>query len=180
MKTILLDVDGVLADCATPVYNVARRVIGERVPQPKYWHDFEFDVSMGLSAYERDRLYGTIHNEDALGWHVQPYPGAQDFVEELLGLEYDVVAVTAHWTLGGVLPCWVPARCELITECFFDIPVVFTHHKGRVQGDFLVDDGPHNLGKTPSRGILFDQPWNRKTDFWRRARTYQQVLEMVK
>jgi 5'(3')-deoxyribonucleotidase len=177
MKTILLDVDGVLCDCATPVYNVARRVIGERVPPPRAWFSFEFDVSMGLDFAEECGLYATIHNEDCLGWHVQPYPGARDFVEELLDRGHDVCAVTAHWTLGGVLPCWVPARCELITECFFDIPVVFTHHKGRVQGDFLVDDGPHNMSP---RGILFDRPWNRNSNHPRRARSYQEVLEMVK
>jgi 5'(3')-deoxyribonucleotidase len=177
MKTILLDCDGVLADCATPIHRAAERALGRSLPTPKDWFDFEFHISMGLDDGERFRLYEHIHEEDCVGWHVAPYLGAVDFVEDLLVAGYDVAAVTAHWTLGGVLGHWVPARCELIKECFFDIPVVFTHHKARVRGDFLLDDGAHNA--SVERGILFDQPWNRNHDHPRRARSYAEVLELV-
>jgi 5'(3')-deoxyribonucleotidase len=176
-RTILLDIDNTLADLSTPVHRTAERFFGRALPQPKDWWSFEFHESLELNNIERYDLYDHIHDEDVLGWMVQPYPGAQDFVKELLERDYDVVAVTAHWTLGGILPCWVPARCELITECFFDIPVILTHHKNRVQGDFLVDDGVHNMTE---RGILFDQPWNRNYTHPRRAKSYAEILEMIK
>jgi 5'(3')-deoxyribonucleotidase len=176
MKTILIDVDGVLADCATPVHTAAERIVGRRLPTPDVWYHFSFGPSLGLTKQEDDYLHLTLRKEDNIGWKIDFYDGACEFVAKL-GRDFDLAFVTTHWMGMG---SWVPARDNLLRNYFPDIAVVYCKEKWRVQGDWLIDDRAETIAENKERGILFSQPWNRKADkTFLRARSYEEVLEIV-
>lgn len=155
MKTLLLDVDGVVADCATPVHNFAQRYIERDLPTPAEWRDFDFSISMGLSPVESALFRRNILNSD-VAWQIDLYPGAARSVNKLCKA-FEVVFVTSHW---ANYPAWVPARDELLAR--FGRPIVYTHDKWLVRGDYLVDDRPLTLSDTRGQWapVRFVRPWN--------------------
>lgn len=175
MKTILLDCDGVLVDCAAAVHAAAERILGCSVPHYSEWKHFEFGEAMGLTPQEAEYFFREIQLHPTLGHDIELFPGAAEFVRKLAETR-DVVFVTAHWR--GI-EHWVSARDKLLSENFPGIDVVYTHAKHRVLGDALLDDKPENIDMNPARGWLFDQPWNRnRRDLWRVC-SYAEALEVL-
>ena len=175
MKTLLLDVDGVIADVATPVYKVAESICARPLPPPDQWQHHVFHLAMDLSSTEFELFDRAMRFDDDIGWKIDLYPGAEDFVKEV-SKSYDVCFVTAQWKR---MNHWVVSRENLLSEYFPDIDVIFTHQKFRVRGDILVDDQPDHVVSVQSRGVLFDRPWNRNFKAERRALDYEHLLSML-
>lgn len=159
-KTILLDVDGVVADCATPVYEFAKTLFEDKeLPPPEKWEHYEFEKAMGLNRNEADVFQVEIRRANNIGEQIKFYPEAQSFIE-FLATDNQVVFVTTPWR---GLTHWVEARYELLRpyagrKNFGG--VIFTEDKHHVSGDWLIDDKWSNMFQTPDRGILFARPWN--------------------
>lgn len=160
MATILLDVDGVLADCNKAVYRAARRMFTRKLPHYSTWDKYAFEDSMGLTKSEKEYFYKTMAKKDNVGYNIEWYPGAQSFIEHL-GFGHKVVFVTAPWR---GLDHWVEARYALLDPYLGrrNYSVVFTHSKELVMGDWLLDDKWENIEPNLGRGILFERPWNEK------------------
>lgn len=175
MKTVLLDVDGVIADCMTPVHRAAEGILGRPLPRPDQWEHFEFKDALQLDSREDELLHQALLSDDRVGREILLYPGAYKFVKTL-SRHADVVFVTSHWRR---MPHWVPARDALLENCFPGLDIVYTHSKTRVLGDVLVDDKPKNILENRHRGLLFSRPWNRHAVGLKRVESYEQILEML-
>lgn len=174
-RTVLLDVDGVIADCAAAVHRAAEQILERPVPGPHTWEHFDFHSAMSLGREDAARFRAGIQRHSTLGHDIELFPGAQEFVLKLAETR-DVVFVTAHWR---GLDHWVSARDKLLNDAFPGFDVVYTHAKHRVIGDSLLDDKPENIDANAARGWLFDQPWNRhRKDLWR-VRNYAEALEVL-
>lgn len=172
MKTLLLDVDGVIADCHTPIKAFAESLFERRVPPVEEWRDFEFPPSMKLSTQEGMRFHLRA-KEEFDPRLIELHPGSVEAVAELKK-RAEVVFVTSHWK---GMESWVPARDELLAQ--FDCDVVYTHSKHRVKGDILVDD---KLATLKNRGdwepVCFHRPWN-QFGRWPGLRVVGSLMEVL-
>lgn len=176
MKTVLLDVDEVLVDCCTPVHKRAQRYFNRELPNPNVAETCEFTEALGLTAQDWKDFEWDLRRENILGYLVDWYPGAEDFVHELTKF-CKVHFVTAHWK---GLPCWVPARDALLGRAFPDLPVTYTHHKELVSGDFLLDDRPKNIIANKNRAIVWDRTWNRHLFDVPRVNSYEKATNYLR
>jgi 5'(3')-deoxyribonucleotidase len=175
MKTLLLDVDGVLVDIANPVHKAAESILQRQLTLPENWSHHAFHLAMDMSSTERELFDKAMIFDDNIGWKLDLYPGAQDFVTEITK-SHDVCFVTTHWS---GMRHWVTARENLLKTYFPDIDIVFTHSKFRVSGDLLVDDQPDHIMSARCKGVLFDRPWNRGFRTNRRATDYEHLLQTL-
>jgi 5'(3')-deoxyribonucleotidase len=184
MRTVLLDVDGVLANTGAAIHAYAERWFGRSFPKPETWQSYSFFQALGLTDLEAQAFDNMLRVTDEIGWTITPYPGACAFVETLAA-HRDVVFVTAPW---GGLKHWVVARDSFLRNHFGRyVDVIYTGAKHRVHGDALLDDHPETILKQPatasllSRGVLFDRPYNRGPESagLRRVGDYDAALDVL-
>jgi 5'(3')-deoxyribonucleotidase len=179
VTTILLDVDGVIADCNQAVWRAARKMFNRKLSHYSTWDKYAFEESMKLTRSEKEYFYKTLARRDNVGYQIGFYPGAQAFIEHL-GFGHEVVFCTAPWR---GLDHWVEARYNLLNHYLGrrKFSIVFTHDKHLIKGDWLIDDKWENIEKNLDRGILFEQPWNTaaRTSANYTAADYVEILKFV-
>jgi 5'(3')-deoxyribonucleotidase len=174
--TVLLDVDGVLVDLATPVWTAAQEILDKPLPPPREWVTYDFDKAMGLSPSQATRVYNMLRKRDNLAAQAQWYPGAVEFVRKLIDHGYDVCFVTKPW---AEMASWQKDREHQLKESFPQQEFMFTGHKRRIIGHFLLDDCVDHIRQDPARGLLFDRPWNRDVKGYRRVYDYEHAFKRM-
>jgi 5'(3')-deoxyribonucleotidase len=118
---------------------------------------------------------------------LEPMPGAIEGMMHLC-LRYDVIIATA---VPKSAPIAMSGKFEWIRRNMPFFPLdnfVSIHRKYLLDGDLLIDDGPHNIEpwlQTGRPAILFDAPWNEKTRFpssigmHQRARNWKHLIQLV-
>lgn len=104
----------------------------------------------GKLIYDYLKIPGFFRNLGA-----QPY--AQE-VTEWMAKEFNLCIATAY------VPEACLDKCRWVDEHFPHIGaerVIFINDKGKLNTDYLIDDGPHNLENFKGIGMVFDQPYNR-------------------
>jgi 5'(3')-deoxyribonucleotidase len=157
MGTILLDVDGVLADFTGMVRRIVAS-IGATMPDPVTEWGF-------IKALPRDVRYAV---EDALEgdgpWtDMEPIPGALDAVKAFRSAGHRVVFVTSPWASctdwAYVRTGWLRRNMGAGMQ-----DVVITSAKELVRGDVFVDDKPENVGAwgqvNAYNAFIWDAPYN--------------------
>ena len=140
--TVLVDVDGVLADMITATLEVLRKQHGQ-----EYAHDSVntwevFDSLPPEAVACQSRVYEYLKQAGGC-FGIPMYPGAQEGVARLQDIA-EVIIVTSPFKGGKT---WTHER-ELWLETYFKIShenVIHAKRKEFVSGDFLIDDKPSNL-----------------------------------
>jgi 5'-nucleotidase len=104
----------------------------------------------GKLIYDYLKIPGFFRN---LG--VQPH--AQE-VTEWMAKEFDLCIATAY------VPEACMDKCRWVDEHFPHIgsgKVIFINDKSKLNADYLIDDGGHNIEAFKGIGMVFDQPYNR-------------------
>ena len=79
-------------------------------------------------------------------------------VTEWMAKEFDLYIATAY------VPEACLDKCKWVDEHFPHIgssKVIFINDKNKLNADYLIDDGPHNIEAFKGIGMIFDQPYNR-------------------
>lgn len=98
---------------------------------------------------------------------LDPVEGSIDGIQKLLQDGFDVVIATATPRSAGIA---YHGKLEWLRRNmpFFDLKsLVSISRKDLLNGDVLLDDGPHNIipwCKSGKIGVVFDHPWNRVID----------------
>jgi 5'(3')-deoxyribonucleotidase len=144
---ILVDVDGVVADCVTAA---------------GFKHE-------DITDYYHAGLLEALKTP-GIGKRIPLYPGSVLAMERLRAKGHELVFVTAPFDHN---PTWMWDRNEWLDWWFPGIPIVHTRHKYLISGDMLVDDNPENLAQFPGAAVLWARPWNEgargawvRTDDW--------------
>lgn len=158
--TILLDVDGVLADFASQFCEIYYMLHHEsRHPE----HITTFDMSSLGPKHKVDECWRFIRRTYGVVSSLPEYPGAYGALKELRKMGR-VIACTSpldeahNWP--GERYAWLRARG------FHHRDIVMAADKSTIQGDVLIDDGIHNLAewevRPPALGLkyLISRPWN--------------------
>lgn len=172
---LLLDVDGVIADCSTAVHEFAERLLGRKLHHPDVWHAWEHPEALGLNE-EETRLFQHCARASEFPYHIEIYPGADEAVFTLKE-HFDVCFVTAAWRDNKH---WVHARDALLEP--FGCDVVYTHAKHRVAGNFFCDDKVENVlrGAHGTVNILFERSYNKHaTGITYRVKSLLELVDYV-
>ncbi len=154
--TLLIDVDGVLADFTTATLEVVHQLTGRRYEASSVttWEVFDsIPEAEAMSA-----VYDVIKGEGGC-MGIPVYPGAKEGIS-LIRKRVHLVAVTTPF-IGS--KTWVHERFKWLEE-HFQIrakDVIFAKNKSRVHGDFFLDDKPEHVEdwisywKMPQRAFLW-------------------------
>lgn len=177
---VLLDVDGVVADCSTAIHCLAERIFERSLPAPP-WSSYDCDEAMGLLGGDGERFWSEAR---AIDWahEIELYPEAVAGVARLREVA-DVAFCTSPWK-GNV--AWCHHRQELLHRHFPDVDVIQTNAKHRVLGDFLVDDKFEQASHPDSVwvGLLWTHPYNEQhrpplSRNWLRVHGWDDVIREV-
>lgn len=141
-KTIILDVDGPLAD----FYSTYKKLVSKHLGITWDLPIMRWDIgdAMNLSPEQKDVVHKYLNAPDVAAF-MPLCPGAQDGVEGLLEDGHDVWFLTAPLQHS---PTWCFDRLHWV-ERFFGKEMrdktIFASRKELVRGDIFVDDKPQNI-----------------------------------
>jgi len=155
MKSILLDVDGVVADFVDGIERVTGHTFTSE--QLKSW-----DVLDHLDEEEKEKAHEALSGPEF--WEkLALIPGAHDGVRYLDRKGYEIVWLTSPW---ASCESWESARRNWLTKFFGKLDhYIPTSSKEKVVGDVLIDDKPDNVKKwlaahPGKKAFIFDAPHN--------------------
>lgn len=165
-----LDVDDILYDCNA--YALERLCAEEHIAPPLTIYDIE---GWGSSGGKADRRVRYFSDPDFVAG--QPLlPGAVEFVRELCRR-------TEVFFISAVPPSCMSARAERLCRDFPWVPeenILLGTRKDMVQPDILLDDGAHNIVRSPAAyPVLFRKPWNTHLSGLLSVNTYEDFLHLV-
>ena len=173
---ILLDVDGILANCVESALSVLNRQTGRNHTSADI---STFEFSCIASAAEETAMWAAFSETPGLVLGIPEYAWNVDAANKMRALGHQVCAVTTpRWDC----PRWCYERAQWLRDRgFLHSEIVFTSDKSRIVGDVLVDDRFENVrdwqaSHPHGRSILLDQPWNRAHTWHDRITTLHELL----
>ena len=165
-----LDVDDILYDCnAYALERLNEKRVGEpplTIYDIRGWGRGESAVDARLAYFSSPEF---VQSQPVL-------PGAKEFVRRLADVA-EVFFVTA------VPPACMSARALRLAEDFPYIPqdnILIGTRKDMVNLDILLDDGAHNITRTPATyPVLFRRPWNSHLSGLLSVNSYEDFLHLV-
>ena len=166
-----LDVDDILYDCNGYALECLNRENPESQPLTIY------DIR-GWGADKSRTDERLKYFSDPAFVTAQPIlPGAREFVRKLSRVA-EVFFVTA------VPPACMSARALRLREDFPEVPaenILIGTRKDMVNLDILLDDGAHNIMRTPATyPVLFRKPWNTALSGLLSVNSYDDFLHLVR
>ena len=192
-KRIGIDVDGVIRDFSTDLYNVIKEHYPDYIKPGsekvysveeirKEMTDWDLENNFDASIDEIKRIYREEHAETILG-NGTPFVDNVNYLREQIKKdEHTFIAVTSqHPTCCHHTLTWLGKQ-----ELGFS-SVVFKkgRKKWQVEVDYLVDDSPNNYhawvyGRQMEDGyILMNQPWNEKIKSENRVMNIKEAMELI-
>jgi len=172
-KVLLLDMDDVIVDqTLTWIQRLYEKtgVLYHRESLTKW------DLTSVLPREAAKMIYEEINREPGFFRQLPAKEGAIESIEQL-SLYYDIVFVSAgeHYAYRDKY-LWLEENLPYLGKP----NLVLTHRKDLVMGDILVDDGPHNIIKSPAKlKIIFDHPWNRHLQDYIRVLDWKQLTRIL-
>ena len=178
---IVLDQDQVLAKWVERIlewYNQDYKTNFSREDVKTYW---SMDGLLGTQG--RDFLRSCMRYPE-LYRDLDPVEGALDGVRRLIDMGHDVVIATAIPSCAGIA---YHGKLEWIRRNmpFFDLKnFIAIQRKDLVDGDLLLDDGPHNIdawshNHPEKTTVVFDCPWNQGVKATHRVKSWKEFLDLV-
>lgn len=141
----------------------------------------DWEVAKFFPQLTEEQIFSPLH--DPLFWKtVKPKPFAAKYLKKLINKGHEVYIVTAT-SYKNIAP-----KYELIIKKYFPFidweHVIIANNKQLINGDVLVDDGPHNLENGNYIKILFTAPHNKNYDETKhnmfRANNWKDVYNIIK
>lgn len=121
----------------------------------------EWDLSKVFPQLTHEQLFAPNYVDEF--WDlVEPLPGADEAMRKLLADGHEIYIVTTAFYKT------IPAKMERVLFKYFPYldwdHVIITSNKHLINGDILIDDGPHNLSGGNYKKILFTANHNHDFD----------------
>lgn len=177
-KTILVDMD----DTATWLLPVWVNWLNHKHNLNVDWHDIkEWDMSKFFPNLTKEQVFEPLHNEEF--WDlVKPKDGAVEYLKKLIDDGFKVYLCTSTDYRN------VKVKFEKVIQKYFPYiswkQVIVASDKQMISGDFMVDDGIHNLEGGRYRKILMNAPhnksYNAEENGMFRANNWEQIYSYIK
>tara|TARA_B100000131_G_scaffold251564_1_gene245187 strand:+ start:71 stop:661 length:591 start_codon:yes stop_codon:yes gene_type:complete len=192
-KRIGIDIDGVLRDFSSDLYNVIKEHYPDYIKPGsenvysveeirKEMTDWDLENNFNAPIEEIKRIYREEHAETILG-NGTPFVDNVNYLREQIKKdEHTFVAVTSqhpiccHHTLS-----WL-GKHEL---GFSSVVFKKGRRKWQVEVDYLIDDSPNNheawvYGRQMEDGfLLLDRPWNEKVESNYRVNNIKEAMDLI-
>lgn len=165
-KKILVDMDGIVADLATPWFEIYNKRHPDDILTTENQRTWDF----GKSAKYKGDIYSILKTE-GLYRELKPIEGSQDAIKAIQAIKaadgsaaYEVFFLTASITAPDILA----DKSWWVRHHFPNVPIknFFTgYKKSMVKGDVFIDDSPRNMSEYraawPDAKILtIEYPYN--------------------
>lgn len=168
---VALDVDDVLFPCIEKALNECQEKYNFNPPlvfeDVNGWLPLGNQYDVMLDCFKDLNFFDTQ----------KPYPGAQEFVKELVQIA-DVYILTAVPVLA------MGVRASKLLKYFPEIPadhIIMTSSKDVVEMDLILDDGSHNILSTRAKHpVIMRRPWNKDLTGILSVNNYEEFLTLVK
>ena len=152
--TILIDVDDTIEYLLKAWVNYLNDKYGYSVD----WTEIRsWNLHDSFPELSQDQIYGALQDAD-LWDNVTPMPLAQKLIKKLISEGHDVYLVTSSYYKT------IPAKFDRMLFKYFPFidwsHVIIACNKHMINGDVLIDDGPHNLEGGEYKKILMSSPHN--------------------
>jgi 5'-nucleotidase len=176
MKTLLIDMDGVLADTLNG-FNKRLSELYPQIPLILYENLNEFYLENCYPKEYRKNIE-SIWKSKNLFLDLSPMPGAIEAIDKLRKIS-DICICSSPFEEN---PTGVQDKWDWIIKYFgksYTKRLILTRDKTRVSGDYLIDDKPVITGsKNPSwEHILYSHPWNKNIN--KKRLTWQNWQEVL-
>jgi 5'(3')-deoxyribonucleotidase len=161
MLTVLLDIDGVIADFVGRALVVIHQLSGNDRCKRSDVTDHDMANVFGVD----EKLFNAACSTPGFCASIKPYPGALAILDHLRQA-VRVVAVTAPFPKA---PHWQHERREFLLDIGFKhADIISCADKSMIRGSVLIDDNERNCNSwagvnypTTTRTILINRPWNK-------------------
>ena len=172
---ILIDMDGVMADTVEHWLSRYNEEYDDRLTHNDItqWEIHKFvKPECGLSMYK-------IMEREGFFLDLKPMPHLSESMRELQDMGHDLVVVTATPT-NSRTGLYDKVKWLKTNLPWFDANnFVSTSLKGVVDGDLLIDDGPHNIAGFPGATCVYDQPWNQLVAANHRVSGWRDIVALI-
>lgn len=152
--TILVDADGVLENLTYELPALLNRKYGFAV---KFEDIRGWGLANSFPELTQEQI-ASAELEESLYERIRPIPGAPEYLKKLIDDGHSVYVVTNTPYEA------ISLKMKKVMERFFPfLPwsnFILTAKKQMIKGDFLIDDGVHNLEGGDYGKLLFDAPCN--------------------
>ena len=163
MKSVLIDIDGVVGDFVDPVLELINRIGGHDYA-PSDITQWDIRAALNLDNYEWAEVVNLIQ-ADGFASRQKLYPGAKQGIKSLIKEGHEIDFVTSDWRGSKT---WVYDRNHWLVKHFGSVGKNVTHtsRKHKVDGDMLIEDKWQNAkawqdAHPDGRAVIWDRPWNR-------------------
>jgi len=169
MLKVAIDVDGVLADFVLGALPILSEVSGKDVIREDIT-EWNFCKAIGMPEIGED--FWPRLTEKGFCLSLEELTGAMQFMEGIKELAaqglVDYRFVTSPLKSGkGLSEHWCHERVQWLLDHGFAEScdqVIFGHSKEWIDGDVLIDDGPHNFTRGRKANLLLNAAHNRAVD----------------
>ena len=169
-KTILVDMDGVLAD----IYPSYLKTLRE-----DYQRYLTLDDCMGVGERVLLPDIENMLNKNHVFRHLPVMPGSIEGLR-YLNEKYQVVIVSSATEFPNCLndkQAWLQENFPFIHW----EQMIFCGIKNRIMGDIMIDDHPKNLLRFPGQRIIFTQPHNcyEQHESYHRVQHWHDIMKLL-
>ena len=152
---VLVDVDDVVANLVEHWLSIYNDIAKDTVVVNDIT---DWDIAKFVKPDWKGGIYDILRRPNLYDG-VEPVDGALDGVKRLINAGYRIVYVTAPVIeTAGSKYFWLRTNGFPITQDNY----VEAKDKSLIRGDFMIDDGVHNIETTCAGDtLLFSKPWNR-------------------
>ena len=179
-KTILVDMDGVIADWGRAYGECLDRYGESAASIPRHENQITFNLHTDRTAEEIE-IIKRVMVEPGFYARLDPIPGAKTALKQMVKDGHDVRIVTSPWVSN---PTCASDKLNWIAHHYgshWASRVVITTDKTLVRGDILIDDKPDVDGDySPTwEHVYFHQPYNARRCDKRRITDWNNWRDIV-
>ncbi len=167
---ILIDIDDVVANLIDGWLAIYNNISGDHLTQEAI---LDWDISKYVKTGYESIIYSILENPRIYDT-IKPVDGALSGTNRLIESGYRLVYVTSPIIkTAGTKFTWLFKNGFSITEKNY----VEAQDKSLIFGDFMIDDGIHNIESTIAKNaLLFTKPWNKNYQTVNRVNNWQEIL----
>lgn len=170
-KTIGIDLDTTLNNLNQVWINKYNEDYNDNLTEFKNWN-----VEKSVKKECGKKIFNYL-KEPKFFYNLDINQGAKDVIK-YLSEHYELYIVTAYFAESCVdKKNWVEKHLP-----FFDIKnLIFCNNKGKIDLDYLIDDGPHNILDFKHKGIIYDMAYNQDLDddsIYARVKNWEEIKNL--